>query len=139
MVDDSQNYYVVVPKDPLLFGHVMNVLKHHRENLMYADEIHLQMLNEGVLKWTKILKKSFKDCRNVFLTCLCDSDGGHLHYYLFPVRQKEKHLRGHGHQWLEAHEAISDMKRFDLCTRQGKKGLKLLTRWLKFLKRKKAK
>lgn len=140
MVDDSRNYYVIVPKDPLLFGHIMIVLKYHRKNLMYADEMHLQMLNEGVSKWTNILKNSFKDCRNIFLTCLCDSDRVHLHYHLFPVLEKEKHVRGYGHQWLGAHESISDMKRFDLCTpREKKERIAIIKKMVTFLEEKKSK
>jgi len=137
MIDDSQDYYVIVPKDPLLFGHIMIIFKHHCENLMHAKEEHLQVLNKAVIKWTNVLSKSFEDCRNVFLTCLCDSEKVHLHYHLFPVSNKDKIIRGHGHQWLGAHETISDMKRFDECSLEEKKSrVKYIMEIVEFLKEK---
>jgi len=104
IVDENENYYVIVPDNPLLRGHILiirrwNNNKHHL-NLTEADEYDFSVLNKAVKKWTQILKKAIPDCRNVFLTCLCDSKKVHLHYHLFPVSEQEKPYYGQGHEWL---------------------------------------
>lgn len=141
IIDESDKYYVIVPQDPLLYCHIMILLKgKHRENLTDAKINDLNALNKAVSKWTDILKKSVKDCRNVFLTCLCDSEKVHLHYHLFPVSNKEKIIRGHGHQWLGAHETIIDNKPLKKCKgKEKKKRIEYIHKMVHFLIKKRKK
>jgi diadenosine tetraphosphate (Ap4A) HIT family hydrolase len=114
----SDDYYVVVPKNPHVFGHILIVLKQHRRSLADATVDELNKLNEAVDKWSKILSKAFDDCGRVYFACL--NDEGHLHYHLLPVRDKEKPYCGHGLKWLGDLEEISDNKPFDKCGPQEK-------------------
>lgn len=119
LIDESKEYYVIVPSNPHLFGHILIVLKKHCENLMSVELKDLNILNEAVKKWSLIFSKAFDDCTRVYLACL--NDEGHLHYHLFPIRDKEKpDKEGHALKWLGNLEECTDKKPFEMSSKAEK-------------------
>lgn len=120
LLEDKEKYYVIIPREPQLFCHLLIVLKadpktgKYRRGLVAANRSDLTVLIEPVIKWTKILRCAIKDCDRVYLACI--SDRPHLHYHLFPVRKKDKPKPGSGLKWLGDREACTEMKRFDQCS-----------------------
>jgi len=136
ILDEDKDCYIIVPRDPLIFGHVLIVLKKHRNTLKDAILDELNLLNKQVLKWSKILTEAFDDCKNVYLTCL--NDEHHLHYHLFPVRDKEKPGCGCGHKWLGDHEGRISKKLFENCCKAEKESRgAYIRKTVKFLKKQK--
>jgi len=122
LVDEKDRYYVIVPRDPHVWCHIMIVLKKHREGLVKAQKMDLEALIEPVHNWTKILSRD-PECDRVYLACLCDAEPGerHLHYHLIPVWKNQKVYFGHGLQWLGHLECRTEMMRFDKCSVSGRK------------------
>lgn len=141
LLDECHEYYVIVPRNPHVWCHIMVVLKKHCEGLVEAQKKDLETLIEPVHKWTKIISQGLK-CDRVYLACLCDSPRRqrHLHYHLLPVQKKEKVYFGHGFQWLGLHEYQSGLKPFDKCRNYEKKDREeYIKSMVKFLKEEKAK
>ena len=118
ILEEDKGYYIVIPRDPHIFGHVLIVLRKHLNSLTDATICDLNLLNEPLLKWSKILSNAFDDCKRVYLACL--NDERHVHYHLFPVRDKEKPYCGCGLKWLGEREERSSKKPFKDCSKPEK-------------------
>ncbi len=105
LLDDSENYFVILSKVPKVTGHTLVVSKQHFSDITEVDERCLADLSAAVARWARILKAKL-GCEKVYLMSMCDhwdsselppgtiETTEHFHVHLLPRHKEDRSWRG---------------------------------------------